>query len=80
MYNKILQFSTEVPEFSTFDWLKADLKQVDFVVKILLEWLQPLKSSSSMGDRTTTGTKKGVQSRFTESFRGRSGLRGEGKR
>ena len=68
MYNKILQFSTEVPEFSTFDWLNADLRQVDFAVKILLEWLQPLKSSSSMGDRTTTGTNKvyktGLQNLF----------------
>ena len=58
MFNKINQFSTEVPEFSTFDWLEADLNQVDFVVKLFLEWLQPLKKSSAMGDRTTTGTNK----------------------
>ena len=58
MFNKINQFSTELPEFSTFDWLEADVNQVDFVVKLFLEWLQPLKNSCSMGDRTTTGTNK----------------------
>ena len=58
MFNKIYQFSSEMPEFSNFDWLEADLNQIDFVVKLFLEWLQPLKKSCAMGDRTTTGTNK----------------------
>ena len=68
MYNKLSQFSSEVPEFCHFDWLNAPLKDIDFSLKIFFEWLQPLKNSSAMGDRTTTGTNKtyktGIQNIF----------------
>ena len=58
VFNKLAQFSTEVPEFAYFDWVKAATKDVDFALKIFIEWQQPLKNSCAMGTRTTTGTNK----------------------
>ena len=53
-YNKIAQFSKEVPELATFDWLKADPhKEVDGVLRFLLEWVQPRKDGCALGDRFT---------------------------